>query len=102
MFHYPLHHMLTILIILASIITIWLATKTAWKYHVTQLRLEREKRNQNYHVAVALREALEVAVFGRDYYRAALIEISRISDSSEPAGDIARRFLASDDPRSQT
>lgn len=94
--------MLILLALTTSIITAWLITKTAWKYHVTQLRLEREKRTANYHVAVALREALEVAVFGRDYYRAALIEVSRVSDSSEPAGEIARRFLASDDPRSLT
>ena len=89
-------HMLIILILLGVIIIAWLATRTAWRYHVAQLRAEREKRNQNYHAARVLADHIDSATWARDYYRAALLEITRVADENDPAGIIARRSLSID------
>lgn len=86
--------LLAILLVLALAYSI---TRTAWRYHVAQLRLEREKRNANYAAAKILADNLETVAFGRDYFRSALVEITRVASESEPAGQIARRFLALDD-----
>ena len=89
--------MLTATLILLAIIIIGYLGKLAWRYHIAQLRAERDKRIANYNTAKILADQLELVVFGRDYYRAALIEITRVSSETEPAGEIARRFLALED-----
>ena len=88
--------MLIILVLLGMIIVAWLVARIAWRYHVAQLRAERAKRNQNYHVAQVLASEIESAVWARDYYRAALLEIIRITDATDQANQIARRSLSID------
>lgn len=84
--------MLILLIILAiSILAI--ATRAAVKYHVKTVAYERERRHNNYLAARALADHIDTANFARDFYRAALVEISQRSPIGDPNGDLARRFL---------
>ena len=42
-------------------------------------------------------DARDSAIYARDFYRAALNDIIRSTDRSDPAGQIARRFINYDD-----
>lgn len=43
------------------------------------------------------------AIYARDFYRAALTDIINCTDSTDPAGQIARRFITySDEHKSET
>lgn len=85
--------MLTMIFTLVAIIVAWLIIKLAWRYHVTQLRIEREARTRNYQAARILLDQVTYAVNARDFYRAALNEIIRTTPDTEPAHQIAARFL---------
>lgn len=89
--------MLTMLFTLTAIIVAWLIVKTAWRYHVTQLRIERDARNRNYHAAKLLLDQITYATNARDFYRAALEEIIRTTPLTDPSHQIAIRFLESQD-----
>lgn len=87
--------MLILLTILATIIIAYGVIRLAWRYHVAQLRLERQARNANLTAAKLLADQIESALFARDYYRAALLEITRQAPGTT-AAMIAERSLGID------
>lgn len=88
------------MIILAAItisvaLTIY-AIYAAVVFHVRALARSRELAKANMIACKLLADEMKTATYARDYYRAALTEITSTSDAGEAAA-IARRFLAMDD-----
>lgn len=92
---------LTILLAVAIIITI---ARFAWTYHTTRLAAATTRAREAQSAARILADHIEQmvthrdsAIYARDFYRAALTDIINCTDSTDPAGQIARRFITYDD-----
>ena len=85
--------MLILTLLITTIILVVIGCDRAWKYHTRQVAIERDARLRNYNAARILADNLEVVIFGRDYYRAALQQILHVTDPSDQAHEIARSFL---------
>jgi hypothetical protein len=88
---------LTILLAIAIIIVV---TRMAWTYHRGQVNRVNARARDAQAAAHILAEHIETivgtrdsAIYARDFYRAALNDIISCTDSSDPAGQIARRFI---------
>jgi uncharacterized SAM-binding protein YcdF (DUF218 family) len=91
---------LIILTILLAIAIIIIVTRMAWTYHRAKLNRANARARDAQAAAHILAEHIETmvgardsAIYARDFYRAALNDIIICTDSTDPAGQIARRFI---------
>lgn len=102
--------MLIILTILLALAIIIVVGRAAWSYHSTRLAAvttrAREARSAARILADHIQQMIserDSAIYARDFYRAALTDIINCTDSTDPAGQIARRFITySDEHKSET
>ena len=92
--------MLIILTILLALAIIIIVTRMAWTYHRAKLNRANARARDAQAAAHILAEHIETmvgardsAIYARDFYRAALNDIINQTDSNDPAGQIARRFI---------
>jgi len=88
---------LTILLGLAIIIVV---SRMAWTYHRDQLSAAQARTLAAQQAAGLLADHIEhaaevrdSAIYARDFYRAALNDIITVTDETDTAGQIARRFV---------
>ena len=87
---------LSVLVLLVALI--------AYAHHATKLRHATQQARAAQAAArilsdhiIEMVDARDSAIYARDFYRAALNDIIRSTDRSDPAGQIARRFINYDD-----
>ena len=93
--------MLIILTILLALAIIIVVVRAAWSYHATRLANANTRAREAQSAARILADHIEQmvthrdsAIYARDFYRAALTDIINCTDSTDPAGQIARRFIS--------
>lgn len=96
-----MHRVLIILTILLALAIIIIVTRMAWTYHRDKLIVANTRAREAQAAARILADHIEQivgtrdsAIYARDFYRAALTDIINQTDSSDPAGQIARRFIS--------
>ena len=92
--------MLIILTILIAIAISIVIARMAWTYHRDKLAAAQARTGEAQRAAHILADHIEQmvasrdsAIYARDFYRAALNDIISCTDSTDPAGQIARRFI---------
>lgn len=101
--------MLIILTILLALAIIIIVTRMAWTYHRDKLNRANARARDAQAAARILADHIETivgardsAIYARDFYRAALTDIINQTDNSDPAGQIARRFINYETTRSES
>ena len=92
--------MLIILTILLGLAIIIVVSRMAWTYHRDQLSAAQARTLAAQQAAGLLADHIEhaaevrdSAIYARDFYRAALNDIITVTDETDTAGQIARRFV---------
>lgn len=86
------------LTILATLIIIIRATKLAWATHQVVVSQVESTRDMAVKVTNQMAEEVIAARHARDHYRAALIEILRVTSEKDAAHQIANQFVNRQEP----
>ena len=89
-----------ILIILVCLALLTSLTRIAWTHHRDALEAANVRAREAHAAArilgdhiIEMISARDSAIYARDFYRAALNDIISSTDNTDPAGQIARRFI---------